>query len=168
METVKATEIVRRLNEGRPPGEELLTYRQTDFWCRRGWLGEALRWIGSGRNREFSEAEAQVTEIMAWLVRAGMNPAAASGIAREAVLSCASRWDLGGGFLLVHQPGDELRFADGPARGQTTGDPARDRSGDPAYQAWVDQHMLAYGEPIIAGLGACCAGENDRGARKPP
>jgi hypothetical protein len=64
-----------------------ITYRQLDLWTRRGWVipsreGEGE---GPGYRRIWSEPERRIVRVMARLVRAGIGPAAAAGIAREAV-----------------------------------------------------------------------------------
>ena len=60
------------------------TYRQLDYWCRRGWLnpgrvGYSVN--GSGSPRDWTPGEIRRARIMARLVRAGLNPAVAAEVA---------------------------------------------------------------------------------------
>lgn len=57
-----------------------MTYRQMDFWCRRGYLIEYNPDPGSGTRRIFAPGEVLVAASMMHLVAAGIPP----GIARRA------------------------------------------------------------------------------------
>jgi hypothetical protein len=57
------------------------TYRQLDYWCRRGWLHPAGGG-GSGRQRIWPEAEIQAARTMRRLVEAGMTVTAAALVSR--------------------------------------------------------------------------------------
>lgn len=57
------------------------TYRQADFWVRCGYLYPARAAAGSGTQRLFTEAEADVATRMTRLVEAGLLPAAAAEVA---------------------------------------------------------------------------------------
>lgn len=60
-----------------------ITYRQLDYWCRCGWLGDSLRWRGSGNFRTFTEAQAALIHVTARLIYAGFTASAAVRIAKE-------------------------------------------------------------------------------------
>lgn len=59
------------------------TYRQVDFWVRRGYLRPDDAQPGSGYARQWSDEELAVGARMARLVAAGLTPAVASKVARE-------------------------------------------------------------------------------------
>lgn len=60
---------------------EGVTYRQLDYWVRRGWLRLPPS-LGSGVWRQWPEDEICVAKTMARLVNAGITPAVAARIAR--------------------------------------------------------------------------------------
>lgn len=64
------------------PEIEGVSYRQLDYWCRRGWLRPGNGGAGSGSVRHWPEAELDVAEKMSRLVAAGLTPAAAERVAR--------------------------------------------------------------------------------------
>lgn len=87
-----------------------ITYRQLDFWERRGHVHALKRRkgkdtspvpkrAGSGFDREWPDAEVVVTVNMARLVRAGFAPAIAADIARA--YPNGHRIDLDSGMYLV-------------------------------------------------------------------
>jgi hypothetical protein len=61
----------------------LVSYRQIDYWVRRGWLRPDDPRPGSGYGRDWSDDEVRVAERMARLVRAGLAPDVAARLARE-------------------------------------------------------------------------------------
>ena len=60
-----------------------ISYRQLDYWTRRGFLCPEQTEPGSGRSRRWSLAELDVAERMAALVSAGLTPEAAVRAARR-------------------------------------------------------------------------------------
>lgn len=60
----------------------LLTWRQADYWTRRGWLRPAVVSPGTGCARTWSAEELAVAEVMAGLVRLGFPPDLAHRVAR--------------------------------------------------------------------------------------
>lgn len=54
-----------------------LSFRQIDYWCRRGYLGERLQHenIGNGHYRSFLPEEVTLVRHVAQLSRAGFSPA---------------------------------------------------------------------------------------------
>ncbi|MEV6897496.1 MerR family transcriptional regulator [Amycolatopsis sp. NPDC051372] len=58
-----------------------VTYRQADYWCRKGFIVAPS--LGSGNHRELSSDEAAVLHTMARLVAAGLAPDAAARVARQ-------------------------------------------------------------------------------------
>ncbi len=60
-----------------------LTYRQVDYWVRRGYLRPEHATDGSGSVREWPAEELAVGERMGRLVAAGMAPVAAAVAARH-------------------------------------------------------------------------------------
>jgi transposase-like protein len=58
-----------------------VSYRQLDYWCRRGYL-RPITPGGSGNPRRWPEAELEVARRMATLVRSGYQAAAAAQLAR--------------------------------------------------------------------------------------
>lgn len=57
------------------------TFRQIDFWCRRGFL-HPTGGVGTGYSRDFPGDEIRVAKLMARLVHAGVTPEAAHRAAR--------------------------------------------------------------------------------------
>lgn len=60
-----------------------LTYRQLDYWCRRGYLRPTLPTPGSGCRRVFSLYEVGVAALMIRLVGAGVTVEGAHRAARD-------------------------------------------------------------------------------------
>lgn len=61
---------------------EGITYRQIEYWCRKGYL--RVESTGSGVSREWPREEIRVARLMGTLTAAGMGTAAAADIARRA------------------------------------------------------------------------------------
>ncbi len=61
------------------------TYRQVDNWVRVGYL-HPKHGVGSGNRREWTREELRVLRVMARLVKAGLQPAAAAKAARSGAL----------------------------------------------------------------------------------
>lgn len=59
-----------------------LSYRQLDYWTRRGYLKPVEDNPGSGRERHFTAWETGVARRMGGLVEAGLTVETASAIAR--------------------------------------------------------------------------------------
>ncbi|MBM7788875.1 hypothetical protein [Tenggerimyces flavus] len=60
-----------------------ITYRQLDYWCRKGWLAPTIRrGGGSGIDRDFHADELAFAVRMGLLVRAGFPPDVAFLIAQ--------------------------------------------------------------------------------------
>lgn len=60
-----------------------LTYRQLDYWVRRGWIvPERPEQVSTGHHRTFSVREFVVIERMDRLVQAGVVPEVAARLAR--------------------------------------------------------------------------------------
>jgi DNA-binding transcriptional MerR regulator len=70
-----------------------VTYRQLDYWVRRGFLEPTHADAGSGTPREWSPADALRAVLIARLVRAGMTVHGAVTVAQGA------RWDETSGKL---------------------------------------------------------------------
>ena len=75
-----------------------ITYRQLDFWIRRGYVKVDNDVTGSGNTREFSSIEARVVLYMADLVRSGFTPQASAVTAREIAATGMARR---GQFIIV-------------------------------------------------------------------
>lgn len=58
-----------------------ITYRQLDYWCRRGWLHPDAG-DGMGQVRAFPPAEVDICQRMAALVKAGLTVQQAAERAR--------------------------------------------------------------------------------------
>ena len=82
-----------------------LSYRQFEYWCRRGLIrsGFAKGQGGPGDRRTLPAGEVTVVATMAALVHAGLNPAAAATLARQ--LATGGVGTLGA-FLVVLGPQD--------------------------------------------------------------
>ncbi len=66
--------------------EEGLTYRQLDYWVRKGYLKpDHPEWARQGTPREWSEREIEVARIMYRLTSAGLSVPVAAEVARGAV-----------------------------------------------------------------------------------
>lgn len=85
-----------------------ITYRQADHWCACRYIRADFyttnhgmvvpsKSKGSGRQRRLTDEESHVLHVMARLVRAGIQPASASELARTQ----SSPYRLGGGVYLV-------------------------------------------------------------------
>ncbi len=61
------------------------TYRQIDHWVRAGYL-HPQHSRGTGNPREWTREEMRVLRVMARLVKAGLQPAAAAKAARSGAL----------------------------------------------------------------------------------
>lgn len=59
-----------------------ITYRQLDFWSRRGYLKASNPDCGSGREKHWPEAELRVADVMYRLTKAGLTVKAAHTVAR--------------------------------------------------------------------------------------
>lgn len=60
-----------------------LTYRQLDYWVRKGWLRPARKANGSGSRRGWTRRELDVAVVMCRLVDAGLKVDIAAIAARE-------------------------------------------------------------------------------------
>ncbi|WP_432856918.1 MerR family transcriptional regulator [Amycolatopsis sp. CA-161197] len=58
-----------------------ISYRQADYWCRKGFIHVPSK--GSGIHRQVGPDEAAVLRTMARLVAAGLAPDAAARVARR-------------------------------------------------------------------------------------
>jgi hypothetical protein len=58
------------------------TYRQLDYWARRGYLRLTQHKPGPGNAREWPDEEIRVAGVMARLAAAGLPPALAERVAR--------------------------------------------------------------------------------------
>lgn len=58
-----------------------VTYRNLDYWIRQGWLDSHVAARGSGSHRWFTIAQVRHAALMVRLVRAGITPSRASGLA---------------------------------------------------------------------------------------
>ena len=72
--TVSMTEAKRDLG---------ITYRQLDHWARQGYLRPVNGFSGSGRDREWPLAEAEIARRMVRLVAAGLSVEQAARFARD-------------------------------------------------------------------------------------
>lgn len=65
--------------------EDLLgvTYRQLDYWNRKGYIRSANEGIGTGRTREWPRAELEIARRMGRLVAAGVSVERAAVFARD-------------------------------------------------------------------------------------
>jgi hypothetical protein len=59
-----------------------VTFRQLDYWLRRGWVPAPNPTPGSGNQRVWTRELVRCAAVMAALVRAGLTPDAASELAR--------------------------------------------------------------------------------------
>ncbi len=61
-----------------------VTYRQLDYWTRRGYLkARERRGASSGFNRAYLPVEVRVAKWMGLLTAQGMAPSIAAGVARD-------------------------------------------------------------------------------------
>jgi len=63
-------------------GDELVSYRQVDYWVRVGLLHPTNPLPGSGGVRSWSPGEVAVARVMARLVRVGLSLRVAHAVAR--------------------------------------------------------------------------------------
>lgn len=68
-----------------------MTYRQMDYWVRRGYLHPAESRPGSGNARVWPPEELEVGRRMAVLVQGGYTPATAARLAREGAAPSAQQ-----------------------------------------------------------------------------
>lgn len=76
------------------------SYRQVDYWSKRGYLRPEQVKTGSGKHRRWPRQEYDVLRVMVKLQTAGCEVSAAAKIARAAVESGDQRVDLGGGVVI--------------------------------------------------------------------
>lgn len=76
-----------------PPG---MSYRQLDYWVRRGYLRPGNADAGSGSTRQWPAEELRVAALMARLVDAGLQPATACVVAR----ANRNRYELAPGIVV--------------------------------------------------------------------
>jgi hypothetical protein len=80
-----------------------VSYRQLDYWTRRGWLRPEREQHGTGYARLWPEVEQRIVRIMARLLAAGFTPEGAARTAREAV-----ELSIPGGEVVIVQVTDDL------------------------------------------------------------
>lgn len=68
-----------------------VSYRQLDYWTTHGLIRVKEANPGTGNRRRYTEREVRVLTLMARLVKAGVEPRAASKIARQIVTRGAGR-----------------------------------------------------------------------------
>jgi DNA-binding transcriptional MerR regulator len=81
------------------------SYRQIDFWVRRGLLNPENPEPGSGNRRRFSDAELRVAELIGTLRTAGLELATAARIARQ-LENDGGRTELAPGLVLSLADGE--------------------------------------------------------------
>ena len=85
------------------------SYRQVDYWTKRGYLRAETTKPGSGKHRRWPKQECDVLRVMVQLGAVGVEPAAAAKIARDAIESGDKRVDLGGGVIIsLEEPDPEV------------------------------------------------------------
>jgi hypothetical protein len=84
------------LKRGEVPEIEGISYRQLDWWVRKGYLTPTQR-QGSGYRREWPEDEIAVARAMVRLVAAQIPPAIAAEVAR-------GRAEIAPGIRIVVEP----------------------------------------------------------------
>lgn len=62
-----------------------LTYRQLDYWVRKGWLQPEHAQCGSGTHRQFDGQELVIARRMSRLVGLGFEPSLAARVARSSM-----------------------------------------------------------------------------------
>lgn len=79
-----------------------ISYRQLDYWVRKGYVQPRTPAIGSGSRRDYGADEERVLKVMGRLVNTvGMEPRAAAQIARSATYEDGCGYvRLGSGLLL--------------------------------------------------------------------
>jgi len=75
-----------------------ITYRQLDYWLRTGLL-DGQRDTGSGNTRDWAAAQVSKARVMGSLVRAGIGPRRAAGLADR--LLADGRAQLGDGIWIT-------------------------------------------------------------------
>lgn len=83
-----------------------ITYRQLDYWTRRGYLRPDNAGCGSGRQRRWSAAEQRICTLIIRLCRAGLDLGRAAEVARQAVGSGSNGGRLGYGVHIAWTPGE--------------------------------------------------------------
>lgn len=86
-----------------------VTYRQLDYWIRKGFLhARSFDWKdnphdegGSGFRRELKEGEMAVLELMVRLMKAGLEVNTAASVARRVVLFDLTSISLDGGITIT-------------------------------------------------------------------
>lgn len=58
-----------------------ITYRQLDYWVRKGYLGDDRVSKGTGNYRDWSNTDASHAVLMAGLIKGGLAPAWAHQVA---------------------------------------------------------------------------------------
>jgi DNA-binding transcriptional MerR regulator len=84
-----------------------ISYRQIDHWCTKGWLvpiGRQSQNPGSGKDREFSQEQADKARLMSCLVSLGFATERAEKIAHLTVHKDAKRLYIGHGVTLLIEP----------------------------------------------------------------
>lgn len=84
-----------------------ITYRQLDHWCTKGWLvpmGRQSQNPGSGRQREFTQKQADKARIMSCLTSIGIATEKAEKIAEYHISKDAKRIYIGHGVTLLIEP----------------------------------------------------------------
>jgi hypothetical protein len=107
--TAEAPEVTIFLPSATLTQRAKITYRQLDHWVTQGYLvPETGSNPGQGRDRQFSEVEAQVAAWMADLVRAGFSPKRAESLARHLLHTGPVLLD--GGFVLSRPVSTEVNY----------------------------------------------------------
>jgi len=75
------------------------SYRQLDYWTRRGLLRPEQR-PGSGYSRDWSDAECRIARLMVVLTGVGLEPGPAAEAARALDSAGAEEFELGEGVFL--------------------------------------------------------------------
>jgi hypothetical protein len=81
-----------------------VSYRQLDWWTRKGYINEMPEKPGSGYARRYTPEEEAVAILMGQLVACGFKPSAAAELARLAIDSDADLIELGNDILLALGP----------------------------------------------------------------
>lgn len=77
-----------------------VSYRQVDYWSKRGYLRPLEVKTGSGTHRRWPLREYDVLRLMVKLQGVGVEVARSAEVARKAVESGDNRVDLGNGVIL--------------------------------------------------------------------
>lgn len=79
-----------------------VTYRQLDYWCRTGRLGDRHKTDhGSGNERHFTAADVMLVAYTATLLQAGFALDAALSVAAQLVEQPSKRVELAAGMVVV-------------------------------------------------------------------